>query len=121
MEELSKEHKVAMSKWYRQLMLKNKGRWDETIGSIENPYLQSKVACMVFWDCYEDEEEYSFSHMVDQDFSYHIPLMNMYRPYFEEGFMIHELIDALIMVGYPKAVAEKRAQPPKTQSPVIYK
>lgn len=100
------KRQVAKEKvWFRLLKKRHKDNWEEVFDSIQNKHLRIQVACLIFWDCYEEN--------VDEDWSVHKSLMNQYC--FEttdKSYTRDELIDALHSVGYPLKLAVLRSRPP---------
>ena len=100
-----KERKRYRNMWHRVMKRKYEGKWGEVLSQIPNPYTRIKVAGICFWDCYEEQDDY--------DWSENIKISRLYKTFFEDFYSIDELKDALIQIGYPKKLAERRSRIPK--------
>ncbi len=107
-----KKNKKQIAKekqWRRQVLAYSRDRWEETVGSITDKYLRRKVACIVWWDCYKQEE--------DEDLSYLVKEMRMYAfdsPK-QEKYGANNLIRELIRLGYPSSHAHIRILNPSAR------
>jgi len=91
--------------WFRILKRKHQDHWEQVFASIDNEALRIKVACLVFWDCYWQDD--------DDDWSIHKQLIGQYKRHMEDEYKEDELIATLHWIGYPLEIALERAKTPK--------
>ena len=72
--------------WVTDIKTRWSSNWKDCFDLIDNQYLKSKVAALVWWDCFKEDENVDWKY---------------------------ELLEALITVGYPQQAAEIRSQCPK--------
>jgi hypothetical protein len=103
------KRQVAKDKvWSRIIRRLNEGCWDSTLQKIEERYgrpLTIKLACLTWWDCQADKEEYDWSEL----YRY----VSMYKRAIELEYKESNLFKALCEIGYPPELAHTRIQKPK--------
>ena len=82
-------------------------RWEQILNRIECLSTRKKVAAIVYWDLISQKPAGTEHYIKD--------FMRTYKREDELNVSEKALADALIMVGYPKWIAEKRAKPPKNE------
>lgn len=108
---MSKKQVAKEKVWSRVIRRLNDGCWDFTLNEIENKYgrpLTIKLACLTWWDCQCDREEYDWSDL----FKY----VKMYKREIESQYKEKDLYKALCQLGYPTELANIRVQPPNCKT-----
>ena len=91
--------------WWRILLRKHSGNWDSILKSIEDNFLRTKVASLLWWDLADRKHEEDISEIY-----YHMRKYDMNK---NETHTYNELLVALLEIGYPLDIAELRALTPK--------
>lgn len=91
--------------WVTDIKTRWSSNWKDCFDLIDNQYLKSKVAALVWWDCFKEDE--------NVDWKYVVALHRKYKRTHELEYTENELLEALITVGYPQQAAEIRSQCPK--------
>jgi hypothetical protein len=95
--------------WFRKLKRFWAEDWQGCFDWIEyqtNRNCAIKTACIVWWDCYEEEEDYDWKHVKN--------LVDQYTKATEFGYTDEQLEQSLTAVGFPKKIAKQRIKTPKT-------
>ncbi len=102
---------VAKDKvWWRKVINKNTGRWEQMFDSIDCQFMKAKVASIIWWDMMDRKHEQDLSclDMNMRLYSYNNPN--------QEKLNYHELYQHLINFGYDKKFASVRATTPKNMN-----
>ena len=97
--------------WFRVMKRKYKEDWEHIMNWLEhetNTSCMIKTACILWWDCFEEGEDYDWSAV-----KYHV---DRYNRSMESEYTKEQLINCLTILGFPKKIATVRAYPPKCQT-----
>jgi|TARA_B100000085_G_scaffold239813_1_gene229922 hypothetical protein len=80
-------------------------QWRNALSSISNEYLKIKIACIVYWDFYDEENKKCPVYLKKLVQSYDKIDPDVFHAMFEE----YEVVEALLDIGYTTRLSKRRS------------